>query len=514
MVKIQQRSRLSRSIFGGLVAALTAGILIPSVQAQTVETPRTVPTVSAAARLSDSFASVAKMVEPAVVSIDAKTKAPAPGTTAQTPVTPGEEGDIMEFFRRQLPRRPVYSLGSGFVFDKSGYILTNNHVIDNTSKIVVKFENGDEYQATVVGTDLETDLAVLKINAPRELAFLKLADSDRVRVGDWVLAVGSPFGLTRTVTAGIVSQVKRETPDGSAFQKFIQTDAAINRGNSGGPLINLDGEVIGINSQIATTTGDYNGIGFALPSTDADAVARQLIASGKVKRGYLGVGLDSVKAEYAKIYGLGDTRGAIITLVQDARSAAAVAGLKPGDVVVEFEGKTVASAQDLIAKVAATLPDRTVNLTYLRENGSSLERKTATMKLGERPLRRGSAGLTESGRPETDPVKEAGKPFGLTLVELTPQAAADYQVEGQSGLFIKEINPESDLAEIKNSVGVDAIGEGDIIQRINRVTVKDSKSFNDAVSKLKKGDAVVLHVVRVDPRSKAGVLRIVQFTVQ
>jgi len=512
MITAKQRSRLSRSFLSGLIAALTAGISVSSLSAQTVDAARTVTTVSAAARLSDSFASVAKMVEPAVVSIDAKTKTPT--ATAQNPATPGEEGDIMEFFRRQLPRRPVYSLGSGFVFDKAGYILTNNHVIDNTSKIVVKFENGDEYQATVVGTDLETDLAVLKIDAPRDLAFLKLADSDRVRVGDWVLAVGSPFGLTRTVTAGIVSQVNRETPDATAFQKFIQTDAAINRGNSGGPLINLDGEVIGINSQIATTTGDYNGIGFALPSSEAGNVARQLIASGKVKRGFLGVGLDSVKAEYAKVYGLGETRGAIVTLIQDAKSAAAIAGLKAGDVIVEFDGKAVKNAQDLIAKVSATPPDRSVNVTYLREMGTVLEKKTATMKLGERPLRRTAGTFTDSEKPAPQPVKDAAKPFGLTLVELTPQAAADYQVEGQSGLFVKEINPESDLAEVKNSVGLDAIGEGDIIQRINRVTVKDAKAFTDAVNKLKKGDAVVLHVVRVDPRTKAGSLRIVQFTVQ
>jgi len=505
-------SKRHKRFFGSLLAGLTAALTVSSVTAQPPETGRTVPTVSAAARLSDSFAGVAKMVEPAVVSIDAKTKTPT--ASAQNRQAPSEDGDIMEFFRRQLPQRPVYSLGSGFVFDKAGYILTNNHVIDNTSKITVKFDNGDEFPAVVVGTDEETDLAVLKINAPRELAFLKLADSDRVRVGDWVLAVGSPFGLTRTVTAGIVSQVKRETPDGSAFQKFIQTDAAINRGNSGGPLVNLDGEVIGINSQIATTTGDYNGIAFAFPSTEAANVARQLIGGGKVKRGFLGVGLDSVKAEYAKVYGLGETRGAIVTVISDPKTPAAVAGIKAGDIIVEFDGKAVANAQDLIAKVSSTPPERSVNVTYLRENGNSLDRKVATMKLGERPPRRNASNISNPGKPDPEPVKEAGKPFGLTLVELTPQAAADYQVDGQTGLFVKEINPESFIAEVKTSTGGDALGEGDIIQRINRVTVKDTRLFSDAVNKLKKGDAVVLHVVSVDPRTKAGRLKIVQFTVQ
>lgn len=501
--------RMTRSVFGVTVFALSAVGLI----AQPPEpAARTVPTVSTASRLSDSFADVAKSVEPAVVSIDAKSK--MPDAAARNRTAPSESDDIMEFFRRQLPRRPVYSVGSGFIFDGAGYILTNAHVIDNAAKIVVKLNTGEELTARVVGIDEETDLAVLKVDAGRSLTALKLADSDRVRVGDWVLAVGSPFGLSRTVTAGIVSQVKRETPDGSAFQRFIQTDAAINRGNSGGPLVNLDGEVIGINSQIATTTGDYNGVGFALPSTEAAAVAKQLIEGGKVKRGLLGVSLDSVKDEFAKVYGLGDTRGAIVTGIPDTESAAATAGMKAGDVIVEFDGKPITNAQDLIAKVSATLPGNAVSVTYLRENGNVMERKTASMKVGERPPPRLGSNDTKSDRPAVEPAKDTTKPFGLTLVELTPKAAADYQVEGQSGLFVKEINPESHIAEVKNSNGRDALGEGDIIQRINRVTVKDTKAFTDAVNKLKKGDAVVLHVVTVDPRSKVGRMKIVQFTVQ
>ena len=499
-------------LLNGVIGIVVVAITVLGVFAQTDPAGRTLPTISAAARLSDSFAEIAKSVEPSVVSIDAKTR--TADTTARNRSTPGDSDDIMEFFRRQLPRRPVYSVGSGFIIDKAGYILTNAHVIDNAAKIVVRLNSGDEFPARLVGTDDETDLAVLKIDAGRDLEALKLADSNRVRVGDWVLAVGSPFGLSRTVTAGIVSQVKRETPDGSAFQRFIQTDAAINRGNSGGPLVNLDGEVIGINSQIATTTGDYNGVGFALPSTEAAAVVKQLVENGKVKRGFLGVGLDSVKAEYAKVYGLGEGRGAIITDVRNPTSPAAKAGLKAGDVIIEFDGKPISNAQDLISKVSATLPDNSVSVTYLRENGSSMDRRTASMKVGERPPARTAREVTSPTKPTIESTKDAAKPFGLTLVELTPQSAADFQVEGQSGLFVKEINPESHIAEVKSSSGTEAIGEGDIIQRINRITVKDTRTFSETVSKLKKGDAVVLHVISVDPRSKVGRLKIVQFTVQ
>jgi serine protease Do len=255
-------------------------------------------------RLSASFAGIAKAVEPAVVSIDTKGKMP---DVAAKPA-PGSSDDIMDFLRKQIPKRPSYSVGSGFIVDKTGYILTNNHVIEDAARIVVKMSSGEEFVAKVVGADEDTDLAVLKIEAARELPFVKLGDSEKMNVGDWVLAIGSPFGLTRTVTAGIISQVHRETPYGTPFQRFIQTDAAINRGNSGGPLVNMDGDVIGINSQIATSTGDYNGVGFALPSSEARYVYDQIVRNGKVRRGFLGVGLDSVKSEYAAVYGLKDAK--------------------------------------------------------------------------------------------------------------------------------------------------------------------------------------------------------------
>ncbi len=356
---------------------------------------------------------------------------------------------------------------------------------------------------------------MLKIEAGRDLAFIKLGDSDAARIGDWVLAIGSPFGLAQTVTAGIISQTKRETPYASQFQKFIQTDAAINRGNSGGPLVNMDGEVIGINSQIATSTGDYNGIGFALPSNEAANVYRQIRENGKVRRGYFGVNLDSVKAEFAKVYNLPEAKGAIITHIGDKKSAAALAGLQAGDIILEFGGTQVLSAPDLVAKIAAATPEKEVNVTYLREVGSNLERKSALVKLAERPSI--NTTIEEETNSQKLPVSDTKKPiepFGLTLIELTPQLAVVYKVEGEKGLIIKNINQASFIADVKNSNGSEAFSEGDLIQRINRILITDLKTFNETVSRLKKGDAVVLQVQSYDLRSRSLQRRIIQFTVQ
>lgn len=461
-----------------------------------------------------SFASVAKKVEPAVVSIDTKSKVAQP--IARGTPAPGDSDDIMDFFRRQLPQRPVYAVGSGFIVDKTGYIVTNAHVIEDAARITVKLETGEEYVAKVVGFDEETDLAVLKIEAKRDLPFVRFGDSDKAEVGDWVLAIGSPFGLTKTVTAGIISQTRRETPYASAFQKFIQTDAAINRGNSGGPLVNLDGDVIGINSQIATSTGDYNGIGFALPSREAEYVYNQIVKSGKVTRGYLGVLLDSVKSEFAAVYGLKEAKGAIITDVRDKLGPAALAKLQVGDVITDFNGQKVENAQDLISRVAATPPDQSVTIGYLRESGTNVESRTVTTKLSERPVKRAAIDNDDSERRPLpiDGNRAEQKPFGLTVVELTPTLAATYKLEGEKGLVVKEINPTSFIADVKNSTGGEALDEGDLIQRINRVSVTDLKSFNVLVSKLKVGDAVVLQVLSYNPVARLTQTKIVQFTVK
>jgi serine protease Do len=462
--------------------------------------------------LSDSFAQVAKTVEPAVVSIDTKGKMPE--ITAKGNESPSDSNDIMEFFRRQMARRPVYAVGSGFIVDKSGYILTNLHVVEEAARITVKLDSGEEYQAKVVGADEETDLAVLKIEAGKDLPYVKLGNSDEARVGEWVLAIGSPFGLTRTVTAGIVSQIKRETPQGSAFQKFIQTDAAINKGNSGGPLVNMKGEVIGVNSQIATSTGDYNGVGFALPANDALNVFQQIVKSGKVRRGYLGVNLESVKPEFAKVYGMGDASGAIVTELRDKLSPAGRAGLQVGDIIVEFGGKKIKDAGDLITRVSSASPDETIGLVYLREAGTTLDRRSTEIKLAERLIET-RANLPESERRKLGPESpRVNNSFGLTLSDLTPTLASSYKLEGQRGVVVKEVNPESYIADVKISNGSEAFSEGDLIRRINRVAVTDMKTFNAAVAKLKPGDAVVMEVISYSPSGRAPQLKIVQFTVQ
>lgn len=506
--------RLRRVRLGLHTAGLTTLLLIaaafstPAQETPAKETSNVTPQV-----LSDSFAAVAKLVEPAVVSIDTKGKVPDIATKGDN--SPGDSNDIMEFFRRQMSRRPVYAVGSGFIVDKSGYILTNLHVVEDAARITVKLDSGEEYQAKVVGTDDETDLAVLKIDAGRELPFVKLGNSDTARVGEWVLAIGSPFGLTRTVTAGIVSQVKRETPQGSAFQKFIQTDAAINKGNSGGPLVNMKGEVIGVNSQIATSTGDYNGVGFALPSNEASNVYQQILKNGKVRRGYLGVGLESVKPEFAKVYGLTDAGGAIVTELRDKLSPAGRAGLQVGDVIVEFGGKKVDSAPDLISLVSSASPDEAISLVFIRENGNALERKTAELRLAERPIQNRPAGpVSERRKLGPESTKVPANPFGLTLSDLTPSLAASYKLEGQKGVVVKDVNPESYIADVKISNGAEGFSEGDLIRRINRVAVTDLRTFNSIVSKLKPGDAVVMEVLSYSPSGRPPQLKVVQFTVQ
>ena len=320
--------------------------------------------------LSASFAEIARRVEPAVVNIE----------TTQTQAEISEKDDdkedqspsnpLLDMFRRQ--RRPTRGVGSGFIVSPKGYILTNNHVIEDANRISVGLQSGEKYRATVVGVDPETDVAVLKIEASKDLPTVTLGDSNAAQVGDWVLAMGSPFGLDQTVTAGIISKKERETPYFNVFQRFLQTDAAINRGNSGGPLVNMRGEVIGMNSQIATSTGDYNGIGFALPANETNFVYKQLISQGKVKRGYLGITLDSVHDEFAKVYGLQEAKGAIVTTVADKfenglPTPAAKVGLQPNDIIVDFENGPVINAQDLIQRVASTPVGQQVSLTFLRD---------------------------------------------------------------------------------------------------------------------------------------------------
>src|SRR5256714_112882 len=353
-------------VVGVGIGALLAGR--PAVAQQETSGRTEAQIARAPEALSASFAEIAKRVEPAVVNIDtvsAPQVADKDDSADQDDKDGSNDNPLMEMFRKHM-RQPSRGVGSGFIVDPKGYILTNQHVIEDATRIRVRLQSGEELVGTVVGQDEETDVAVVKVDARRDLPTVKLGNSDDVQVGDWVLAVGSPFGLDQTVTAGIISTRERQTLASTNFQHFLQTDAAINRGNSGGPLVNMHGEVIGINSQIATTTGDYNGIGFALPSNDAGFVYRQLIGdTHRVQRGYLGVLLDSVKGEFARVYGLPEAKGAIITDVREG--PAQKAGIEAGDIIVEFNGQPVANSQDLINKVAGTPVGQTIQLTVLRD---------------------------------------------------------------------------------------------------------------------------------------------------
>src|SRR5215207_7543311 len=354
--------------------------------------------------LSASFAEIARRVEPSVVNID---------TVSATPQVADKDGDdeegeeggdnpLLDMLRRNA-RRPSRGVGSGFVVDTKGIILTNYHVVENMSGIMVKLQTGERLRGTLVASDEETDIAVIKVNAGRDLPAVNFGNSDDMQVGDWVLAIGSPFGLEQTVTAGIISTKERQTDPGASFRRFIQTDAAINRGNSGGPLVNMRGEVIGVNSQIATSTGDYNGIGFALPSNEASFVYQQIAGGGRVKRGYLGVFLASVKGEYARVYGLPEAKGAIITDVREG--PARKAGIQTGDVIVELNGQPVVGSQDLINRVASTPVGQTINLRYLRDVNGKMEPRTATIAVGERPLR-GATEATPTPTPKAPATKK------------------------------------------------------------------------------------------------------------
>lgn len=464
--------------------------------------------------LSASFVEIARRVEPAVVNIDTVAAAPQLANKAEGDEEGEEEesdNPLLDMLRNRA-RRPSRGVGSGFIIDPKGLIITNQHVVEGATRISVKLDSGETLRGEVVGVDDETDIAVIRVRTSRDLPFVKLGNSDDAQVGDWVLAIGSPFGLEQTVTAGIISTRERQTDPGASFRRFLQTDAAINRGNSGGPLVNMHGEVIGVNSQIATTTGDYNGIGFALPSNIAGTVFRQLVAEGRVRRGYLGIFLDQVRPEFARVYNLPEAKGAIVKDVANAEGPAAKAGLQTNDIIIELNGQKINDAQDLINKVASTSVGETVQLTYLREVNNKLERRTAGVMIAERPPR--PAGRLESdpdlAKPTTVPgAKESPtneRPaLGLTLSELTPQLSNERNLKGVRGLLVKDI----DQAGIAFDAGLRRFM---VIQRVNRIPVNTLGDFERIVGALKPGDAVVMNV-----SSHSGdriTQNIVQFTFQ
>ena len=502
------------------VACLVAGIGIGAMlSGRTTVAQPDIQIARAPEALSASFAEIARRVEPAVVNIE---------TTQNQPEISEKDEDkedqstnpLLDMFRRQ--RRPSRGIGSGFIINSKGFILTNHHVVEDAARITVGLQSGEKYRGTVIGVDPETDVAVIKIEAGKDLPTVNFGDSNAAQVGDWVLAIGSPFGLDQTVTAGIISKKERETPQFSAFQRFLQTDAAINRGNSGGPLVNMRGEVIGMNSQIATSTGDYNGIGFALPANETSFVYKQLIAQGKVKRGYLGITLESVHDEYAKVYGMSEAKGAIVTSVtaeeKGAATPASKAGLQPNDIIVDFENAPVLNAQDLIQRVASTPVGQQVTLSYLRDISGKLEKKTVSVALSERPplnTREWVAPTSPEPKANND-ARGNALHLGITLAELTPQLLADRHLTGVQGLYVKDVDANGLVAELRNPAGQPMLGEGDIINRINKVPVSSLADFQRVLSGLKAGDPIVLNVIRIDRNIKGDkqIPLIVQFTYQ
>jgi serine protease Do len=372
-------------------------------------------------------------------------------------------------FGNNAPERRQQGVGSGFIISKEGYILTNNHVVEDADQIKVKLAGGKEFDAKVIGRDPKTDLALIKI-AGDDLQPLKLGNSDDLKVGNWVVAVGSPFGLEQTVTAGIVSAKGRVIGSGP-YDNFIQTDASINPGNSGGPLINLQGEVVGINTAIIASG---QGIGFAIPINMAKEIEPQLQKRGHVTRGLLGVAIQDVTPELAKSLGLKESKGALVSqVVPDG--PADKAGIEQGDVIVNFDGRTVGDSKDLPRIVASTTVGKTVTVKLLRD-GKEIERQAKVGEMDEE-------NTSEAAKSPIHPS------LGVTVQNLTPQIARELGLKKSAGVVVTGVEPGSPAAEAMIQVG-------DVIQAVNRKPVKNVDEFVKIVEKAKGGGSLLLLVQR------------------
>ncbi|QSP96305.1 DegQ family serine endoprotease [Marinobacter salinisoli] len=441
----------------------------------------------AGARGLPDFTELVEDNSSAVVNIST-TSAPKQGNTFGLPFNEREFEELPEFFQdffRRGPRggfggpggnEPRQSMGSGFIVSSDGYVLTNNHVVEGADEIIVRLSDRRELPARIVGTDPRSDLAVLKLNDGDDLPVVQVGRSEDLQVGEWVFAIGSPFGFDYTVTAGIVSALGRSLPSEN-YVPFIQTDVAINPGNSGGPLFNLDGEVIGINSQIYTRSGGFMGVSFAIPIDDAMNVFRQIRDNGRVARGWLGVLIQEVNRDLAESFGLKRPRGALVAEVIDG-SPAQAAGLQSGDIVLEYEGEDIHLSSDLPPKVGRTAIGETANLTILRR-GEEME---LGVKIGALPEQGGQlASAPADGGPAS-----SSAPLGLT-VEPVPAELAD-SLGVREGVLVTEVS--------RGPAFEAGIRRRDVITEINRESVSSVAEFRDVVASLPEDKAVSVRVVR------------------
>jgi serine protease Do len=405
-------------------------------------------------QMEDVFAEIADHVTPAVVNISPVT----------TPVRGSEDKP-----QRRPPDAP--GSGSGVIIDGKGYIVTNNHVVGGAEEVEVRLSDKRHFVGKVVGKDPSTDLAVVKIESDKPLPVVPWGDSSKSRVGQWVIAIGNPFGLDRTVTVGVISGMGRENVQLSRYEDFIQTDASINPGNSGGPLFNIEGEVIGINTAIINFA---QGIGFAIPSHMAKGVVAQLISTGKVTRGWLGVGIQAVTEELAGKFGVKDGQGVLINEVFEG-DPAAKAGLQPGDIIVEVNGESVDTPQSLSRLIAGFGPGNSISLVIMRDG----KKKKFKVTLEERKEEAVTASIPSE--PESY--------LGLTVQDLTQDLAERFKLKEENGALVSKVEPGS-LAEQQG------LQEGDLIREVNRKKVDGEEAFRKAIEGVEKGDSVLLRVIR------------------
>ncbi|MBI5893900.1 MAG: DegQ family serine endoprotease [Deltaproteobacteria bacterium] len=427
----------------------------------------------------NSFVELSKALNPVVVNISTTQVVKERGTQFPEFKSPFEDffggEDPFKFFG-EMPQREFkrQSLGSGFIINKEGYILTNNHVVENAEEILVTFTNKKEHKAKIIGTDSRLDIALIKIDAGEDLPVAALGDSDKLQIGEWVMAIGNPFGLSHTVTSGIISAKGRVIGAGP-YDNFIQTDASINPGNSGGPLFNLKGEVIGINTAIIA---GGQGIGFATPINMAKEILIQLKEKGRVTRGWIGVTIQDVTPELAQSFGLKEKQGALVSSVSKG-DPADKAGIKSGDIIIEFDNKEIKEVNDLPKTVAATLPGKTVKIKIMRDGKEKVLAITvATMK--------------EEGEITAKEEKEEASPenkIGISVQPITPEIARRYGFKETDGVLVVQVKPDS-------PAGKAGIKRGDIIKEVNRLEITNLKDYKDAMKKAGKDKTVLFLIQR------------------